>query len=102
MPRKRISVPPSRDWSSTQILPSAAPHRYADSTTDRPGRAKSGLFRLGTTSAPLPACPLPRLNEVTSYASVTNVGPSRSPPHTVTPCLLYTSDAADERSSVDL
>lgn len=85
MPRKRTSVPPSHDWSSTQILPAAAPRRYAHSATDRPGGAKSGLFRRGTTSAPPYACPLPRPNEVTSYVSVKSAGPSRSPPHTVTP-----------------
>ena len=60
MPRKRISVPPSRDWSSTQILPSAAPHRYADSTIDRPGpreiRAVSARNDVCTTTGvPAPA-----------------------------------------------
>src|SRR5678810_789649 len=45
--------------------------------------------------------PLPRSSSTAALPTRSHV-PRRYPFATVAPCLLYTSDAADERSSVDL
>src|SRR5678816_4482433 len=97
-------------WSLvSERLPTGAP--VLPFTQPRPTRS---VFRESTSSA-VSVCTPSRLKFVVApwhgtHAAVLRISPSSSvqrmfhvwPPTLLLRCLLYTSDAADERSSVDL